>query len=82
MKRKVALLLCLALTGTFVFAGCGSSKGDSDGDGSGPAKESEGTKWASTDETFNPLEEEDAITFEELRECSCTVRKQATENKR
>lgn len=68
MKRKVALLLCLALTGTFVFAGCGSSKGDSDGGGKDSAKESEGTKWASTDETFNPLEEEDAITFEELRE--------------
>lgn len=67
MKRKVAMLLCVALTGTFVFAGCGSSKGNSDGNSKDTSGDTEETKWASTDETFNPLEEEDAITFEELR---------------
>lgn len=68
MKRKVACLLCAVLTVSAVFAGCGNSKGDSEGDSKSASKESDGTKWASTDETFNPLEEEDAITFEELRE--------------
>ena len=68
MKRKVAFLLCAVLTVSAVFTGCGSSNGDSEGDSKSASKESGGTKWASTDETFNPLEEEDAITFEELRE--------------
>ena len=63
MKRKVAFLLCAVLTVSAVFTGCGSSNGDSEGDSKSASKESGGTKWASTDETFNPLEEEDAITF-------------------
>lgn len=68
MKKKVALLLCLVITGTSVLAGCGGSGGDSKKADDGAADDSAGTKWASTDETFNPLEVEDAITFEELRE--------------
>ncbi|MCI6464599.1 MAG: substrate-binding domain-containing protein [Faecalicatena sp.] len=68
MKRKVTLLLCLALTGTMVLGGCGSSKGDSDGGEKDASKDSQKTKWASTDETFNPLDEKDAISFEDLRE--------------
>ncbi|MGI6070519.1 MAG: substrate-binding domain-containing protein [Blautia sp.] len=68
MKRSIAVLLCLALTGTMVFAGCGSSDGGTGSEDKSASKESEGTKWASTDETFNPLEEADAVSFEELRE--------------
>lgn len=79
MKRKVAMLLCLALTGSMVLAGCGSPKEDSDGSDKGASKESESSKWASTDETFNPLEEKDAITFEELRESGGAISKSEEE---
>lgn len=70
MKKKVALLLCLALTGTMVFAGCGNYGGESDkaDKTSESSGDSDGSKWASTDEVFNPLQEKDAVTFEELRE--------------
>ena len=74
MKKKLAVLLCASMLGTALTA-CGSNS-SSDQTASSSTEES---KWASTEETFDPLTVEDAVTFEELRESNGAITKSSDE---
>jgi len=65
MTRKKVLAFLMASVLALSFTACGGTQGDAGNGGEGSGEGA--SQWASTDETFDPLTETDAITFEEMR---------------